>query len=520
MIKHTRHWPALMEALEKWARFIVRQGAMPRRRRIGQPGWAADERGTAVFALPDEVLGAAPRDRDWVAFDPHRAPAARVYTARGGFEEEQDAIAALLVHFPRTAWLLGHAAAAPLVRWLCEAGCLDVSGYVVEVVSDRTGVGKSFAVGAALAPWGAPTLRFLDATDYGLQEYLRQHSDLPSAFQEAQANPRLRPESLVHTLADAGGRLQGRRNGGLRPLSAIYGVLLMANNQTIVSDGAQQGAQVRVLTTESLLPMLDDPAPIHDLTRAFREHHGHGGRRAIQWLLAETAGAPDRIEAKVVALWESAMEDLERSLTAALPAADSEARGQLQRVGKLLAAGLAGLDLLRHGYGWADGLWAIARDGYLGVIRDLAVEWQIQRQPTWRAALEALAGLIAQQAHRVAGMERRVNGSPTPPADGYIGAWVSVRGEPSPCLGLNPQWAIPELLRAMRYADIATLERAWERQGVLVPGNGRRRRLFRLPMADGRSILCPGWVFRPRTADGWEWAPRSLSEHGSGDGDV
>lgn len=147
----------------------------------------------------------------------------------------------------------------------------------------------------------------------------------------------------------------------------------------------------------------------------------------------------------------------------------------------------------------------------LGVLRDLATEWQIQRQPTWRAALEALAGLIAQQAHRVAGMERRINGSPTPPADGYIGAWVSVRGEPRACLAINCEWGVPELLRVMRYTDIATLERAWERQGVLVPGNGRRRRQFRLPMADGRSIQCPGVGF---PAGGGRWVELGAAARG------
>lgn len=206
---------ALAEVLARWETMNRSRGTLPTLVRTGRPGWVTTAYAVMVFALPAGVLAAAPGDARMVTLDANRAPLLDLYKPAGAFEEEREAVMELLVRFPRTAWVLGHGAAAIGMRWWRQSGILDVSGYAVEIVSDRTGVGKSFAISTALVPWGSPNaLRPFVGTEYGLAELLYQHSDLPLALQEAQAEQKADPGAVIHALADGGSRLQGHRQGG------------------------------------------------------------------------------------------------------------------------------------------------------------------------------------------------------------------------------------------------------------------------------------------------------------------
>ncbi|MCL6562544.1 MAG: DUF927 domain-containing protein [Firmicutes bacterium] len=528
-------WPQLGEYLTRMAR--ANGPAIPRTPIVQHTGWVwpAGPGGVVRFAMPGRTITAAPGDPPVALHAPHQ-PRLEAYASAGDLAGERETVARILAEpaFQRLVWVLGHAAAAPWARLLADAGVIDVTGWAVEVVSAATGTGKTLSLLAAMLPWGRPAdlVRPWWGTEYALTAFLAARRDLPVAMQEAQMNQSGRAgrdalgvAQVIHALADGGGKLQGRRDGGLRAAPQLGGVLLLANNQSVVGDVHQPGAAVRVLSCEPLVAPLETSRAIRELRTRLALHHGHGGPAMIQRALADTAGDPQALLAWVREEFERAWGIIEKAFEARLGYWRSTGRrelaSQVERAAHLVAAGAMGLVMLLHrGYGMAEPQIGQALRVYLRQAQEIVEGWEADRAPMWLQALRAIGEGVFGQASRIAGMEPRLGegGERRMPAQDYIGGWVALRDLPGEwavdhdVLALSPQWVRRTVADALQTQDVRGLVREWVRQRVLIPRlDGGRivrpERTVRLQRADGERITVAMWVFRPTLPDGRVWLP-------------
>ncbi|WP_020373859.1 DUF927 domain-containing protein [Sulfobacillus thermosulfidooxidans] len=223
---------------------------------VTQCGWTTIE-GQTAFVLPDAALGVT--TRSLVSQIP--SDIAKVYRVQGDADAEATIIRDALQAEPQLAWALGHAAAAVWCRRIYALGLVDVLGYGMQM-TDRTGHGKTFALKLALLPWQQPLPRSANFSTAGATIWLSLFNDLPHGVQETQeyltdalGKPRASAADwpqILHDLSDAGGAIRARVDGSLRMAPIPAGTILFANNQSLLTEATNAGAQVRLLATGSL----------------------------------------------------------------------------------------------------------------------------------------------------------------------------------------------------------------------------------------------------------------------------
>lgn len=443
-------------------------------------GWHV-RNGEAYFALPSGTISASGNDAIKLSAQGETGIQLTIdIGVRGSIEAEATTMERSLTMWPRLAWVVGHAAATPLLRPLAGAGALDVNGYVYETVSDQTGRTKSGGLRLAYAPWGSPrAVRLLWGTTLGVLRYIEARSDLPVPMQEAQADDTqhgmgknaISIAQVIHSIADGGTKLQGAKEGGTKAAPVLYATLLLANNDTCLPDKARQGERVRVLSTP---PLVDyDPAIVGDI-EAMEEgvaaNHGNGGRKLLEYLIAQSQGKWNQLEVMSAELYQQAYDKVVGRIPTDI---NSEVAAILRRQGKLVATGLVGLILLlRHGYGLSESVIRTAVNGYMVVWTNMIQVVSGDMVPDWQIYLGHVASLIRQNLPRVAGFEihrETKEGTVTVASmQGYIGATTEINGVQY--IGIDPSWLGQELDRRYR-RPLRILVKAWLREGIIAPGD-------------------------------------------------
>jgi hypothetical protein len=499
----------------------------------------------------------------------------------GSAERQARILRAVIRRYPLAGFLIGAAAAAPLVRWLHEAGLLDVKGFIVEVVSDQAGVGKTTGQELAASVFGNPghLLRTFDRTAVGWEVLLHTLCDCPVFLEEAQLAAREDlAMKLVYALGQGMGRERGNRSGGLRTTKVFYNTVLLASERSLKSFASREGVEARVITIPPVFGR-KDPARTEELRRlraACYRHYGHAGRAYVEALLklgkqhiieryeatyervlaamprgaasaegldGEVMAAATRLATRVAACWvglELLLEALDKPL--GVPEARTQSREGAQSQLEGCAAqrsrgdeaphpvrvegGPAFLDAgedgaAKHGGqcggersnesegrtadGITDGPGDAGahreRNGWPGV--QAAVEtciltaWgevlqQLDAVPLWKRALAVLQSFVAENVHRLAGMEPVVDGKVRVPSNGYIGGLVTAEGKPAVALFPN---VFDEVIERRLKIEATTVRKGLAREGALLrDGQGRYTRNQRITPKEGESftarVLC------------------------------
>ncbi|MCL6562451.1 MAG: DUF927 domain-containing protein [Firmicutes bacterium] len=495
-------WAELADVLIQWEALAQLHRALPRRWRVGRPGWVETSRGI-VFAAPGGMLGGQSQP---VAPPDPRPGSDALWDGlgvAGRWEDERESMRRLLEGRPWLAWAMGHAAAAAGMRWWRRAGVTTLFGYVAALPDEQ-------AATAALAPWGDPRILWpFRGTERGLAEALRARPDLPTAF--AAPRPLGRPELsvLAEAVLEGGFRARMSPAGEVAAGPLWHGVVLWVGREGWSLAGGD--APPRWWLPAPAMPWEGAAGSVGSWGAAFSRHHGHGGRRAVQWVLREGGAEADGIMTVMRRLWERAMGQTEAWL-AAHSGGVFPVWGGAQEAA---VAGLAGLRLLAEGYAWDAEIRQLAEEGYRTALRGAMRKLEVQSWMGWREALEELGKAVADASDRIVDVRRREVAAVR--LEDVVGAWVRPHGEPGPCLALDPHW-VGQVLAA-RFGvgvDVDALARVWAAKGVLVlrPGGpGRRgsaaervRYQYRVVVPGGEARP-RGLAFRPRTPDGWRWLP-------------
>ncbi|POB10120.1 hypothetical protein CO251_11590 [Sulfobacillus sp. hq2] len=428
------------------------------------------------FMLPEQWIGPAlPGGNDHVVFWPkgRGSAGADLFKAHGDIAEESRLLADILAEIPQFAWLMGHGAAAPLHRRLSRLHVTgNLNGYVVELASAQSSTGKTSLTALALSPWRSPYIPIAQySSAFALEQQLLETNDLPTAIQELQADQKSKVDwsSVVHMIAEKGGRVRGQKTGGYAVAETLHTTLFVANNQSILSMvGDQAGAAARILSLNHIIPQrrLDDPrqsAQLKTLIEGWMarvsQHHGHGGRAMVAVLTTMT-------DADLLSQYQAA-EAVVDQMRAAWPAASGEVAKVLGRQAHAWAMGLLGLRLLlQHGYGWTPQAVAQAEAGYLeaiqqGILPASAFDQQSEAERWWETA----CSLLNEHAMEFAGLELTDR-------DGNVIAPRAYRGRyfaDEDLIGVLPEWFQGELKRNGR-KDFKSIYTEWCRKGWMIRG--------------------------------------------------
>lgn len=452
-----------------------------------QMGWCRDSQsGDMVYVFPERSIGVP----HYVTLDlPSRTHSMlqSMFSVKGSGVTEQDHILRAINLWPKLAATVGAAASAALVRITKESEIADLFGYFFEIVSDQTGVGKSTALGMAFAPWGATnSVRLLWGTNYALQQYIQMLADAPSLFQESQADKTagkgsnsLDPEMLLHAVGDGGGKLQGAKEGGLRPSPPLYSVVLLASNDHMLSPNANQGSKQRILSTKPPIPpgYRDE---VESIMQALANHHGHGARDYIIGLHGLGRGHWDELRATIGRLYADEREWFMDAVNERLKPS-SPLHSIAERRAKLFGLVALGFKLMmQHGYGQS-AQSEVVQKGMQG-IRDVFVDEILANDQAdqddnleFKRYFEIIKDHMQRELYRIHGYERkdRVDGGNVAPTNGYIGSASVIAGQPHVCVTgtILTEWLKPY------NKPLSTLLKAWVREKYVTPeknGNAKR----------------------------------------------
>lgn len=482
--------PGEAKAVVQWLQDqqnAVGRETLPLHAVVTQCGWTTIE-GQTAFVLPDAALGVT--TRSLVSQIP--SDIAKVYRVQGDSDAEAAIIQDALQAEPQLAWALGHAAAAVWCRRIYALGLVDVLGYGMQM-TDRTGHGKTFALKLALLPWQQPLPRSANFSTAGATIWLSLFNDLPHGVQETQeyatdalGKPRASAADwpqILHDLSDAGGAIRARVDGSLRMAPIPAGTILFANNQSLLTEATNAGAQVRLLSTGSLFRERSDAMAriVEDLEMRMAQHYGHGGRAVITALLGWS-------DAQIVAAWQDAVATVRDVLETVM--LDPESRQIARRQSKLWALGLLGLrTLLQTGYGFDAALCQRAEAGYRVVVESLTQQMLTTYVPEWRRWWDRVASDLRQHAAEFAGLELQRGPDAEAPRE-YHGKFDPTKD----VLAVEVGW-FRDRLQAMGRLDVTTLKKDWAQEGLLIPtyrADGSIKRYdhpTRLTRADGTSYV-------------------------------
>lgn len=431
---------------------------------------------------------------------------AEMYTVAGTLQEEADIMADAMHLEPQLAWAVGHAAASIWLRRLNALGLMDVRGYGVEVVSDKTGQGKTFAVRVALMPWQKPDPRLADFSNAGAISWLAESNDLPHGIQETQdfqagVNASYNAANwvtIVQGLSDNGGSIRGTAEGGVKIPPSLAGVLLFANNQSIIGGASVNGGgQVRILSTGTLFAMHNDQVrtAVEQLEQRMARSYGHAGRLVVERVAVLT-------DTEVQHAWDPAYQEVLARIEQMLPSnIPDEIRKIAYRQAKMWTAGLLGLrTLFQWGYQWSVDQLPLIESGYWRIATKLAENFTDTYLPEWQRWWNILASFLRQHAQEFAGLEAEAytaDGTKKIMPKEYRGRYFPEKN----LLAIEHGW-LEDVLHKQGRIDIKTLKKAWVREGLLIPEvdkNGqftRFERNIRMRRSDGQSYQTRATCFR------------------------
>jgi hypothetical protein len=468
-------------------------------------GWKEIQKGQWGFMLPKQWIGPTlPGGQTQVVFWPQSrggGEGATLYQPQGRIEDESQLMADVLHMFPHFAWLLGQAAAAPLLRRLKAHNLTgNMHGYVIELANAQSSNGKTSLTALALAPWRATEIPIANySSEFALEQYLVEMNDLPTAIQELQANQRSKISwsEAIHMIAEKGGRMRGQKKGGYTVPEAIHTVLFMANNQSVLSMiDDQAGAAARVFSMNHIIPrdMLEDPRQTVTLKHCIEnwmaqaaQSHGNGGPQLIAALTVMT-------DDELIAQYKSAQAVTEPIL-AQFKAPSGEIAKVIGRQSHAWALGLTGLRLLlQYGYNWTPEQIAAIEPGYVDAIQgNLLPRSTFNQAPEAEVWWDIVRDLIVENSSEIAGLNVRLSpsGDVIPPKQ-YIGRYFPDED----IVAIVPRWLKEELEKGKR-KDTKSLFEEWSRKGWLVRGKDQFPQTRRLiNVANGLSFAAKVLCFR------------------------
>ncbi|MGB9826626.1 MAG: DUF927 domain-containing protein, partial [Desulfofundulus sp.] len=252
----------------------------------------------------DAVDSAADNRVDWTsAVRGNEKELVQALKTGGDPEKQRLLLLNVAKKYPLAAFLMGAAAAAPLMRPLYAGGHIEIHGFVVEVTSDQAGIGKTTGQELAASVFGNPghLVRTFDRTTVAWEVLLHTLCDCPVFLEEAQMQSKEDMASkLVYALALGMGRERGNRSGGLRTTRQFFNTVLLASERSLKTFAAREGIEARVI---SLPPVFGGKSPergeeLRRLRTAYFTHYGHAGQGYVRYLLEllDTGQWPQIIE--------------------------------------------------------------------------------------------------------------------------------------------------------------------------------------------------------------------------------
>jgi hypothetical protein len=400
--------------------------------------------------------------------DGEEATIAETLHAAGEWEAWRAAVTTA-IEAPPAAIALYAALGAPLLGILAAADnpIIDLSG--------PTSIGKTTALWLAASVWGRPgdrggLIASWDLSPTKMERLCAFLCDMPVLIDDTKrlARPE-QAEEAVYTLAQGVGRGRARPDG-TRLTARWTGSVVSTGEAEILAAGTAGGARARAIQITDLPLGALGEAGVDALRGALREHYGHAGPRAVEWLLRHRAR------------WEWIRERYE-----------ARAEGWRTR----LPAGGVGSRLARVA-AWLECAQILAHD----VLRlPRPATDPLSRLPVWIAegvrdadratiALRDVYAWCVQHQSEFWGRHIVDPGGPRQPARGWAGAWAGGVGD-GPASGWWEEIAIvPGCLdRVLIHLGHAPGEvlRVWQDRGwILVGGEAEARRTQRRPVAGGR----------------------------------
>ena len=395
-------------------------------------------------------------------------PAGMEHTAKGcsvvGTWEGWLGAAELAKDWPLVMGVMYASAAAPLLQ------VLKTNNFVVDVNGETTG-GKTTSLRLAASVWGMSNdghpsmMQSWDMTKVGCEQTASFLNNLPVILDDTKRAKSWRTvRDVVYDFAFGAGRGRGAKDGGTRNTLEWRSVLISSGESSITSFSQDGGTRARVLELRGQ-PMGSNPKVgsqiAERISEICAEHHGHLGRKIVDYLVANEAHH------------DQFREQFKQSRERFKKALDTP-------VARRHASNLAALELaaeIIHTLGvprptdspfafFVDAARAAGKDA----DRPLAA---LQEVVNWAAA---------HQNHFVGRAERSSHGGYNQPSVGWAGVWAR---ESWDYLGINGR-VLRRILKDEGFHPSEVIDR-WKERGWLFTGTQTTRPL-RLP--GGAQMRC------------------------------
>lgn len=425
---------------------------LPERATTTHMGWQSDD----LFVLGRSSFGG---EAQLVAEGGLEALAGG-YRVGGTWEGWCDAIARYAARRPLVMLAIYGAACAPLLRILGQPGfVMDWSG--------ETSHGKTSALRAGASAWGVPDdrgdgiiLSWASSSAVGPMTVAHFLQSLPLFLDDTK---RGKPDVIASTLYDipAGQeRLKGTAEGGLRAIRRWNLPLLSTGEASITSFSQDGGTRARTIVLRGAPFGQDSDRNRQDaeaMREALLEHHGHLGRRLLEYLLDDRT-------------------DLEKIRKRFQHVKDTLAKSAKSPVVGRLAAYVAVLqvtmELCEERLGMPPAVATPDSPGPIVLAWRAAQEAATENDPPTEA-LRQLHAWATANAQRFDG-QRTERGAPT---QGWAGKWSATR------IGFFRE-VVDEQLAKWGH-DVVGVQEAWHRREWTVTSTDRKRRVYRTKV-DGR----------------------------------
>ncbi|MFA7191051.1 MAG: DUF927 domain-containing protein [Dehalococcoidales bacterium] len=484
--------------LLRWLAAMRDTRKIPSKKVVTRCGWHKD-----IFVLGSRIVKAAAEEGqpiDWTAsVRSSERELVGALKVGGDPGEQKTLLLDAIRKYPLAGFLIGAAAAAPLIRQLHSSGHLELHGFVVEVTSDQQGVGKSIGSELAASVWGQPghLVRTFDKTNTAWEIILHACCDCPVFLEEAQMQSKEdKAMQLVYSLGLGMGRERGNRNGGMRVTRTFYNTVLLASERSLKTFASREGIDARVI---SLPPVFGAKTPergeeVKALRLAYFQHYGHAGQGYIRFLVDTFK------EVRFMEFYKHLGSKLNNILP---PRADGEMRSMALRMSSRVAACGLGLHLLLQSMGLD-----VTGEAYNLAFASTLTAWECMVQdfdvaPLWKKALAVIQSYAAENVHRIAGYEAvDPRGAARVPTS-YVGGKGTVHGRE--VVGFYPN-IFDEALKKHLGIEGATIRKGLIREGAILAGtDGRATRPLRIRPLSGdsfttRAICLPREMVFPEEA--------------------
>lgn len=281
--------------------YISRVGPRQRMLNVPRPGWYMPK-GSRVFVLPDQVLGANEDRSDVVLQADSYDPTTRV--TKGTLAEWQKHVASLCVGNEILMFAVSIAFAAPLLQLLGK----DSGGFHQHGLSST---GKSTALVVADSAWGFQ-IETWRTTDNALEDTAERHNDVLLALDEfSQVDPRKAAE-VAYMLGNGEGKqrltqaIVPQRKKRWRVLFLSTGEITLADHAEAGGTKTKAGTEVRMVNIDAdagegmgvfrNLHRYTEPSAFADALKArAREYCGTAGPAFVRWVIEHEAVAMEEL---------------------------------------------------------------------------------------------------------------------------------------------------------------------------------------------------------------------------------